>query len=110
MLIKLVWEWSDLNKLNTLIQEITEELGLSDFLKIETTNDDSYKASLEITKTPALCIEEESIDFRDLIFEGQIPDKSELEAMFMAIIGGWDSEAGGCSTCSDTWWCSTCPS
>ena len=98
MLIKLVWEWADLSKLETSVKSITEELWLSEFLTIEITNDDSYKASLEITENPALCIEEDSIDFRDLIFQWQVPSEEELKAMFMAIIWWWET----------AWWCSTC--
>jgi len=110
MLVKLVWEWSDLNKLNSLVSWVVEDLWLSEFLEIKTTNDDSYKASLEITEIPALCIEEDSIDFRDVIFQWQIPEKSELESMFMSIIWWWEAWWWGCSTCSDdasTCW-STC--
>ena len=110
MIIKLVWESYDLEKLHNLIKEISEDLWLSEFLEIETTNDDSYKKELWITKDPALCIEEESIDFKDLIFEWQVPKKSELEDMFTSILGWWDTW-GWCWTCSDDWgWCWTCPS
>jgi hypothetical protein len=45
------------------------------------------KTKLNITKEPALIIEEESIDFQDMIFEGIIPSDDELKSMFVSIIG-----------------------
>jgi hypothetical protein len=35
-----------------------------------------------------LIIEEESIDFKDTIFEGIIPEDDELKSMFISIVGG----------------------
>lgn len=79
------------------------ELGLEDFMTTEITQDESLKAELNISSEPALIIEEESIGFKDMIFEGMIPDIDELKSMFISIVGGgWD--AGGCSTGS----CGTC--
>jgi len=40
-----------------------------DFIKLEQTHDESFKAEFDIKQEPALIIEEESIDFRDMIFE-----------------------------------------
>lgn len=41
---------------------------------------------LGVTANPALCIEESSIDFRDMIFEGVVPEKQELVSMFASIL------------------------
>jgi hypothetical protein len=38
-------------------------------MEVEVTMDEELKNSLSISKTPALIIEEEAIDFRDTIFE-----------------------------------------
>lgn len=88
-----------------------EDLGLSDFVKAEIDNSESLKQELNISQEPALVIEEESIDFKDMIFEGITPDVEELKSMFVSIIGGWDEwgscGTGGCGTCSSSGWCST---
>ncbi|MDP2090818.1 MAG: hypothetical protein Q8K30_04440 [Candidatus Gracilibacteria bacterium] len=81
-----------LNKVNSTL----EELGLSDFIQVETTLDEELKNELNITKEPALIVEEEAIDFKDTIFEGIIPEDEELKSMFISIIGGGESE-GGCA-------------
>lgn len=73
-----------LNKVNTSL----DELGLSDFIQVEVTEDEALKTELNITKEPALIIEEEAIGFKDTIFEGIIPDNEELKSMFISIIGG----------------------
>ena len=57
--------------------------ALSDLISIETKQDLAYNLELGITQNPALCIEEETIEFRDMIFEGMIP-------------------ADGCGTCGDS--------
>ncbi len=49
--------------------EVLGELGLADIIKIRESDDEAYKIELGITENPALCIEEESIDFRDVIFQ-----------------------------------------
>jgi len=67
-------------------------------------NDESYKMELGITENPALCIEEESIDFRDVIFQGIIPEKAEIKSLLTSIVGWEESEwescgTGGCGSC-----------
>jgi hypothetical protein len=44
-------------------------LGLTDFVVVETTQDENLKKELGISEESALIIEEESIDFKDMIFE-----------------------------------------
>lgn|GEM_PF-1380688 len=47
-----------------------------------------YRELMKITNLPALCIEEESINFRDMIFEGVVPEQSELSNLFVSLFGG----------------------
>ncbi|MDD5198052.1 MAG: hypothetical protein PHN60_04305 [Candidatus Gracilibacteria bacterium] len=87
--------------------EILGELGLSDIVKIREQEDEAYKMELGITENPALCVEEESIDFRDVIFQGIIPEKMEIKSLLISIVGGEESGGdscgtGGCGTCSTT--------
>lgn len=99
MIIKLVGEGEDLARLEALVNVSLTELGLAELVTLETTADPAYKMELGITQNPALCIEESSIDFKDMIFEGVVPEKSELTSMFVSILGTSDSESGGgCST------------
>lgn len=105
MLIRLVGQGESLDRLHTLVRESLAELEIADSVRVETTDDEAYKAELGITKFPALCIEEEAIAFRDTIFEGFVPDKSELSSMFLAIVGGGEMEdaagcGSGCGTCA----------
>lgn len=74
-----------------LLQRVTfciEDLGLSDFVTAQIDNSESLKTELNISKEPALIIEEESIDFKDMIFEGIVPEADEIKSMFISIIGG----------------------
>lgn len=107
MIIKLVGEGMDLTKLEDLVNTSLVELGLTDLVTVESTMDPAYKMELGITQNPALCIEESSIDFKDMIFEGVIPEKTELTSMFMSILGTAETDSGGgcgtggsCGTCS----------
>lgn len=79
-----------LDKVNSSL----EELWLSDFIEVETTLSEELINELWITQEPALIIEEEAIDFKDVIFEWLIPEDEELKSMFISIIW-WNSE----------WWC-----
>jgi len=79
-------------ELFTRTMEILGELGLTDIVKIRESDDDSYKTELGITENPALCVEEESIDFRDVIFQGIIPEKPEIRSLLISIVGQESSE------------------
>ncbi|HRI35744.1 MAG TPA: hypothetical protein PK765_01405, partial [bacterium] len=92
MLIRLVGSGESLDRLTSLVSESLEDLGLAEVVRVEATDDEAYKTELGVTKTPALCIEEESIDFKDMVFEGFIPDKAELSSMFLAIVGGGEMD------------------
>ncbi len=112
MIIKLVGEGTDLTRLQELVNGSLAELGLTNLVTLETTSDPAYKMELGITQNPALCIEESSIDFKDMIFEGVVPEKAELDSMFVSILGSPESEgscstSGGCGTCA-TGGCGTC--
>lgn len=69
MLVKLVGSGLELENLEKSVSSALAGLGLSDFVKVESTNDAAYKVELGISANPALCIEEESIEFKDMIFE-----------------------------------------
>lgn len=106
MIIKLVWSWAELNSLEDLVQKALSELALDDAVKVETTDDSGYKLELGITENPALSIEEESIDFRDMIFQGEVPSYDEIKSMFISILGDEDDHGsggscwtGGCGSC-----------
>lgn len=105
MKIKIFWSEENTNELVNKVQISLEELGLVDFIKVEVTQDESLKNELNITKEPALIVEEEAIDFKDTIFEGIIPEAEEIKSMFISIIGWW--EAGGCGSKEDDGSCGT---
>lgn len=69
MIIKLVGSGTELENLENLVIKSLTELSLIDAVKVEKTDDTSYKLELGVTENPALCIEEESIDFKDMIFQ-----------------------------------------
>ncbi len=91
------------------VKNVLDELGLVDFIELEETTDEALKNELWIKDSPALVIEEESIDFKDVIFEWMTPEEEELKSMFVSIIWGSESDScgsgwcgsGGCGT-----WCS----
>lgn len=109
MIIKLVGSGEELQNLESLVNKALSELSLDDAVKVETTDDSAYKMELGITENPALAIEEESIDFRDMIFQGEVPEYDEIKSMFISILGDDDDGMSGCGTCG-TGGCGTCDS
>ena len=107
MQIKLYWSEKNTKELLDKVNISLDELWLSSFIQVETTMDEKLKEELNITKEPALIVEEEAIDFKDTIFEWIIPDDEELKSMFISIIWGWDTwewcAPSACWTCSS--WC-----
>ena len=105
MIISLVGEGTSLSDLEVLVNKALSELSLSDAVTVKLSNDSAYNMELGITEFPALCIEEESIEFRDMIFQWEVPEYDEIKSMFISIL--WDdnahSEWGSCSTggCGD---------
>ena len=55
-------------------------------MPVELSQEESLKTELNITEQPALLIEEESIDFKDVIFQGMVPDEAEIKSMFISVI------------------------
>lgn len=107
MIIKLVGAGDAVQTLESQVRQALSELALDDAVKIEITDDSAYKMELGITENPALAIEEESIDFRDMIFQGEIPEYDEIKSMFISILGDEDEGfSGGCSSGS----CGSCES
>lgn len=105
--MKVIIYWSPENT-ETLQEKVLfslDELGLSDFIQVEISQDETIKNELNIIKEPALIIEEESIDFKDTIFEGIIPDAEEIKSMFISIIGG--ESGGSCGSKDENWSCGT---
>jgi hypothetical protein len=102
MKIKIYWDNNESKKLLDIVKNSLEELWLVDFIQIEETTDEELKKELNISKEPALIIEEESIDFKDMIFEWMIPAEDEIKSMLISIIGwdAWDSCAP-----TDCWTC-----
>lgn len=86
MKIKLVGTGSELENLESLVLKSLSELSLDDAVSVEKTDDSSYKMELGITENPALAIEEESIDFKDMIFQGEVPEYDEIKSMFVSIL------------------------
>jgi len=105
MQIKIYWTEKNTKELLNKVNSSLDELGLSDFIKVEVTQDEALKNELNITKEPALIVEEEAIDFKDTIFEWIVPNDEELKSMFISIIWGWDVW-DWCGP-SDCWTCST---
>lgn len=107
MIIKIYWSNNQATELLQKVNFSIEELWLSDFVTAEQTQDEDLKNELSISKEPALIIIEESIDFKDMIFEWIVPDTEELKSMFISIVWGWsDWESCSSGWCS-TWWCSS---
>lgn len=98
MIIKLVGSGTELTSLQDLVNKALTELALDDAVKVETTDDATYKLDLGITENPALAIEEESIDFRDMIFQGEVPAYDEIKSMFISILGDEEETGGSCGT------------
>jgi hypothetical protein len=105
MKIKLFWSGEECELLEKRVKRALEELGLTDFIELEVSTDASLKEDMWIKEEPALIIEEETIDFKDIIFEWMVPEEEEIKSMFVSIIG-W----GGWWSCSDEWGCWTCSS
>jgi len=108
MKIKIYWTEENTSELLKKVKLSLDELWLVDFINVEITNDIKLKEELKIEKEPALIVEEESIDFKDTIFEWIIPSDDEIKSMFISII--WWSEWWSCGSAEADWscwtWCS----
>mgnify|MGYP000084144642 CR=1 FL=1 len=88
MLIRIVGTSPDTDTLLSRVQASLEELGLLSHTTVELYDTPEYREQMKITSLPALCIEEESINFRDMIFEGVTPEQTELTSLFISLFGG----------------------
>lgn len=104
MKVILYWKWQELDTLKKVVNNSLQELWLDDFIEVVESNDTKLKEELSIKESPALIIEEESIDFKDMIFEWQIPPEDEIKSMFISII--WWSSDSSCSPLKCSSWCS----
>lgn len=104
MRIVIVGDEAAQSDLYTRVTEIVAALNFTDTIEVLKKNDEAYKMELGITESPALCIEEESIDFRDVIFQGILPEREEIKSLLISIVGqeeeGGSCGTGGCGTCS----------
>lgn len=87
MLIRIVGTSPDSDTLLSRVQASLEELGLLSHTTVELYDIPEYREQMKIQNLPALCIEEESINFRDMIFEGVIPEHAELVSLFISLFG-----------------------
>ena len=92
MLIRIVGTSPDTDTLFSRVQASLEELGLLSHTSVEIYDTPEYREAMKITTLPALCIEESSINFRDMIFEGVIPEQSELVSLFLSLFGSGEEE------------------
>lgn len=107
MRIHLVGTGEALHTLETSVKNILKELNLDHTVDLKVWDDPAYKIALGITENPALCIEEESIEFQDVLFQGIVPSEEEIRSMFISIFGD-EEESHGCSGGCSTGWCETC--
>lgn len=111
MIIRVVGSSPDADTLLSRVQASLEELGLLSHATVELHDTPEYREEMKITNLPALCIEESSINFRDMIFEGVVPEQKELVSLFISLFGaGGEEKKGGCGTCSTDGGCETCSS
>lgn len=103
MKVIIFWDKTAAESLTIAVSRTLESLGLTDFIEVSESTDVDLAKELEITKEYALVIEEESIGFKDMIFEGLTPSDDELKSMFMSIIGG-----GSGGWCAPGWCGSGC--
>lgn len=104
MKIIIYWKEAESKDLHNKVKSSLEELWLNEFISLEESKDESIKKEFSIKKEPALIIEEEEIEFKDLIFEWVIPSEDEIKSMLVSIIG-WDWWWCGDSCGSSGWWC-----
>lgn len=105
MKVYIWWKSNQSDELTTKVRLVLEELWLTDFVSVDQTDSSEMKQELEITQESALIIEEETINFKDMIFEWIIPEPEELKSMFISIIWwsfwwwcGSKDENGSCGT------------
>ena len=109
MKIIIYWFWEETEKLTNKVKKILDNLWLLDMIKVENSFDENLKLELSIKSEPALIIEEESIEFKDIIFEWINPPEDEIEAMITSIIWWWwdiwcaPTSCWSCSSSDSCW-------
>ncbi len=104
MKIVIYWTSKESQDLLALTKDSLETIWLIDFVQVESTDSTDYASALWITKDPAFCVEEESLEFKDMIFEWEVPPKQEIDNLLVSIIWGDAS----CSTAWCSWNCFSC--
>ena len=99
MRIILVGSGEPLSQLLARTQAALGQVPTGAAVSVETTDDPAYHAELGIKANPAFCIEEETIDFRDMIFEGEVPEEGEIRLILRSILGSDEEMHGGCDAC-----------
>lgn len=105
MEIKIYWNNENTKTLLKKVNNALDELWLTDFIKTEITDNEDLKTELNIKKEPALIVIEESIDFKDTIFEWIVPNDDEIKSMLISIIW-WSESKDWCSPSNCGNWCS----
>lgn len=105
MKVILFWNGEQIEILEKRVKWSLDDLWLTDFIELELSSDDTLKEEMWIKEIPALIIVEETIDFKDVIFEWMVPEEAEIQSMFVSII--WWGEWWWCSS---EWWCGDCSS
>ncbi len=105
MKIIILWKKETTEVLFKKVKAWIDDLWLTDFIVLEEKIDNDLKKELNITKEPALVIEEESIEFKDTIFEWIVPEEEEIKSMLISIIW-WESSWWGCAPEWCGSWCS----
>jgi len=106
MKIIILWKKETTQDLFKKVKSGIDDLWLTDFIVLEEKIDNDLKKELNITKEPALVIEEESIEFKDTIFEWIVPEEEEIKSMLISIIWWDSSEWWGCAPGGCGSWCS----
>lgn len=106
MKIVIFWNSTEAENLYKLTKESLDSIWISDFVELIRNDSLDYKKELNISKDSAFCVEEDTLEFKDMIFEWQIPPKLEMDSLIMSIIG-WSPGSGcwdSCLTCGSGCW------
>lgn len=94
--------YSEDNKWDELYNKVTliiNDLWLSEFLPVEINESTKLKKELWISKEYALIIEEDLMDYIDIIFEWITPSDDDIKSIISSIIWwSWDCPTDICWT------------
>jgi len=99
MILKVIW-WAPI--LINLFKEVIEEFNLNNEIELVAVEEISETYKDMITEQPAICIEEPSIDFYDVIIQGEEISREEIKdlVLSMSSLNGNTSCDSHCSSCS----------